>query len=987
MLLSLRLLGSPEVKVGSASFPFTNERRYQLLAYLAAQGKWVSRDKLAYLFWSDVSDDVARRNVRKTLFKARKLPWLEGLEQQADALRWIVETDVKEFQTALREEKFEVALELYRGPFLQGMELKVKGEFATWLELERQRLQGLFREATFKYADVLSAREAIKVLQQFLEHDALDEGALQKLLLRLGETGEAAEGTRIYQVFAVTLKRELGLEPSAETRQLFERLEQPRSQSANVTASSSFIGRTLELQELHDLLTQPDCRLLTILGPGGVGKTRVGLHLAKNLARNFEDGVHIVLLDALDAPEFIVSKIIERLGLTLQGVREPLEHLKQYLADKHLLLLLDNFEQLVVGANLLSELLTACSRLKLLVTSRERLHLEEEWLLPLEGLDYPKDETVDLVQILDYDAVQLFVARAKRLQPHFTVTQADVQHLVDICRLVDGFPLGLELAASWVRHLPLAEIAKEIQKNTDFLHSQSRNVSERHQSIRATFEHSWKLLSSKEQAVLRKLSVFRGGFRFEAAHYVAAASLIILAALVDKSLLHLDVTGRYDLHPLLYQYAREKLFEHPQEQEPLHLKHADYFFRLLEEQSKDYKSEHQKRALETIREEQENIQLAWQHALANKRFPQLGRAAMPLAYYYQIRGPWQEGLKVFTQAREVFEDTNVSRHSLAAEGEILSAQTMLYCCVGKFTEAIQSAQRGLEVLRRAGKENRTLFCLNILGITYYDTGQYALAEQHFKQALVVAKKVKDKPRIAALIGNLAIVEVETGHLLNAEKRYRELIELHRSEKNYDSLVSVSSDLGDLLRITHRLEEAEKVLVEGVNLAEELGLAYVLPTLLVSLGRTYLELKAYDQARTVLLNALTKAREIGSLRLEAESLYELGTLALRCGDTKQAQEHFIQALRISLETKTTPNLLAIVSRCAELKAQQGQVKLALSWFRLILAHPVTRRADKENAQRLLEHLTNQLLPDNLTQSPQQSKPLELEAVIEEVLHDA
>jgi predicted ATPase/DNA-binding SARP family transcriptional activator len=996
--LYLRLLGTPEVKAGATSFSFSLERRYQLLAYLAHAGEWVSRDQLAYLFWPDHSDKAARSNVRKALFNARKLSWLEGLEQTPSALRWDIKTDVKEFQAALNEENFEAALELYHGPFLQGMELKAEGEFASWLELERQRLHGLFRTAVFNHAGALSARgesrEAVKALQHFLEHDAIDEEAVQKLLTLFNDLADVAEGTRVYRMFTSTLERELGLEPNIATQHLFETLQKPQTQmprtesvtpSTPVVAapSSSFIGRTLELQELSDLLAQADCRLLTLLGPGGVGKTRVALHLTKSMTEKFSDGVQVILLEALNTPELMVSKIIEALGINLQNARDPLEYLKCYLAEKHLLLVLDNFEHLVSGASLLSELLTACPQLKLLVTSRERLHLEQEWLLPLEGLNYPQNVKVRLEEALTYDAIQLFVARAKRLQPHFTATQADVKHLVEICRLVDGFPLGLELAVTWVRHLPLAGIAREIERNLDFLESGNRDAKGRQQSIRATFEYSWKLLSPKEQEALRKLSVFRGGFTREAAEYVTGTSLPLLSSLIDKSLLRVSTTGRYDQHPLLYQFSQQKLFARPQEKGLLHLKHEEYFFRLLEEQSKDYKSEHQKRALETIREEQENLQLAWQHALANKRFPQLERAAMPLAYYYQIRGPWQEGLKVFTEALEVFKNADRLPRSQAAEGEILSGQTMLHCCVGKFAEAITSAQRGLELLRQASKEDRTLFCLNILGIVYYDTGQYALAEQHFKQALVVAKKVRDKPRTEAIMGNLAIVEVETGHLLNAEKHYRELIELHRSEKNYDSLASVSSDLGDLLRITHRLEEAEKVLVEGVSLAEELGLGYVVPTLLVSLGRTYLELKAYEQARAVLSRALVKSREIGSLRLEAESLYELGTLALRGGDAKEAQEHFRQALHISLETETTPNLLSIVTRYAELEAQRGQVKLAVSWLGFILAHPVTRQSDREKARRLLKQLKEQVAPDNVNRAREHGQTLELETILEDI----
>jgi predicted ATPase/DNA-binding SARP family transcriptional activator len=985
--LHVRLLGSPQVTAGT-SFPFALERRYQFLAYLAYQGAWVRRDQLAYLFWSDLDDEAARRNVRKTLFKVRQLTWLENLEQNADALRWSVETDVSAFQRALREEKLEVALELYCGPFLQGMELKAEGEFASWLELERQRLHALFREAVFKHADTLATRgktnEATKPLQELLEYDALDEEAVQKLLALFNNLGEREKGLHLYHVFAATLERELGLEPNVETQRLLEQLQKSRPAKSEITPSPSFVGRTLELQELRDLLAQSDCRLLTILGAGGVGKTRVALQLTQHVHDMFADGIHVVLLEALTKPTQIASKITEVLGLNLQSAQEPLEYLKAQLANQQLLLVLDNFEHLVSGAFLLRELLGACPHLKLLVTSRERLKLEGEWLLPLEGLSYPKDVDVTLEEALSYDAVQLFLGRAKRLQPHFTLTNADVPYLVEMCRLVDGFPLGLELAAPWVRHLPLSGIATEIKQNLDFLSNENRDAAGRQQSMRATFEHSWKLLSSKEQEALRSLSVFRGGFKREAAEYVSDASLPLLSSLVDKSLVRFSPAGRYDRHPLLYEFIYQKLADYPEEKTRLQLKHEEYFFRLLEEKAKDYKTDRQKQALDVLQQEHDNIKVAWYQALSGRHFAQLERVAIPFAYYYQIRGPWQEGLEIFSKARAAFRDGAASSHSRAAEGEVASGQAMLHCCVGHFAEAIATAQEAIAFFQQVSKEERTIIALNILGIAHFDTGDYNLSRNAFEQALKLAQEYGDKARVTALLGNLGVVEIEAGHLRVAEQRYKELTSIYRQDKNDDGLVAVLSDFGDLLRMMGQFDEARNVFEEGLSKAEALGIEYVTPSLLLGLGRLCLEQKHYDGAQHFLSRALAKSRELGSLRLEAEGLQALGTLALEQGEVEQVQKNFLQALRLSRDIKAIPNMLAVLTCIAALKVRQEQPALAVSFLTLVLEHPVTRRTDKEVANVLLEQVRKTLAPRAFTKALEQGRTLELGAVIEDIL---
>ncbi|MCB0180454.1 MAG: AAA family ATPase, partial [Anaerolineae bacterium] len=299
---------------------------------------------------------------------------------------------------------------------------------------------------------------------------------------------------------------------------------------------TSFIGRRTEITRLRERLTDPDCRLLTVVGPGGIGKTRLAIEAAAAVTPNFAHGVYFAPLQGIYSGDYLVSAIAEAVNFSLSGHLEPLAQVLNYLSDKMMLLLLDNFEQLVAqgGPAIVMELLAAAPQIKLMVTSREVINLREEWLYPVRGLPVPPTDQPDGSDA--DDAVQLFVARARQVQPDFSADD-EREAVLQICRLVEGIPLAVELAASWTKTLSCPAIAAEIQRSLDFLVTPLRNVSDRHRSMAAVFDTSWQLLSENEQHVFKRLSVFRGGFQRAAAEPVAGATLATLAALVDKSLL------------------------------------------------------------------------------------------------------------------------------------------------------------------------------------------------------------------------------------------------------------------------------------------------------------------------------------------------------------------------------------------------------------------------------------------------------------------
>jgi predicted ATPase len=354
-----------------------------------------------------------------------------------------------------------------------------------------------------------------------------------------------------------------------------------------------FIGRSQEIAEIGALLDDPSCRLLTLVGPGGIGKTRLAVEVASYKRDSFPDGRFFVPLASLIRADDILTAITEATPFRFQqDNRSPREQFFAYLREKHaqrLLLVLDNFEHHLDGVDIVSEILAVTTSLKILATSREALNLQEEWVRQIPGLAYPDQE--DGKQLEDYSAVQLFLDRARRIRGDLDLAE-DLSGVVEICRVVEGMPLAIELAVGWLKTLQPTDIAHEIQHNLDILATRSRNLPERHRTLRSVFSHSWRLMGECERDVFQKVSVFRDGFSREAAEVIAGASLQTLAGLIDKSLLRLNAAGRYDVHELLRQYGAEQL-DAAGQTETVQRAYIDYYLGLLHQLERDIKAQQQ----------------------------------------------------------------------------------------------------------------------------------------------------------------------------------------------------------------------------------------------------------------------------------------------------------------------------------------------------------------------------------------------------------
>ena len=458
----LLLFGSPTVEYGGESVVLPFERRTQLLALLALKRSWIGRAELAAMLWPDLETERAYGNLRKILHRLQLLPWARNIEVRSGGVRFEAETDVSAFESALREQRIADALPIRRGELLAGFEDDRSEAWSSWLNFERDRLRLAWRDAALtRLATDIDTAEAIELSTRLLEADPLDEVALRAHMSCLARGGMSAQARQAYRDFADRLAEDLGLVPGAELHALHDSLGATATPARlkappNAIGDDSFIGRNVELQAIGTALARDECRVLSLIGPGGVGKSRLALRAIGEFAPGFSDGAVFVPLEDLSSLSELGGRLARELGIELAGRDELLAQVIAFLGQRHMLIVLDNFEHLTDDASLLSRLLHACARLKIIVTSRTRLGISGEWVSHVEGLPWPDIEDQDRFEA--FDAVRLFVHAARRVQPELAPT-LEAASIVDICRQVEGLPLALELAAAWTRVLSCDAIA------------------------------------------------------------------------------------------------------------------------------------------------------------------------------------------------------------------------------------------------------------------------------------------------------------------------------------------------------------------------------------------------------------------------------------------------------------------------------------------------------------------------------------------------
>jgi predicted ATPase/DNA-binding CsgD family transcriptional regulator len=642
-----------------------------------------------------------------------------------------------------------------------------------------------------------------------------------------------------------------------------------------------FVGREQELAEIATLLATPACRLLTLTGPGGIGKTRLAIE-ASARAGDFKDGVYFVSLHALPSSDRIVPTLAETLAFTLYGEQFLKLQLLNYLSMKNLLLVLDSFDHLLDGAPLLPDILTTAAGVKIMVTSRERLHLQEEWVLDVGGLLYPPSEAEESLE--RYSAIQLFLLSARRAHAAFKPGDAEWPAIVRICQRVEGIPLGIELSAAWVRTLPCRAIADELERSPDILTTTLRNLPEQHQSMRAVFDYSWNRLDDDEQTVFRKLPVFQGSFTRQAAEQVAGASLPVLASLVDKSMLRVDTQGRYLQHEVLRQYVEDRL-NRSGEADAARDAHCAYYTAWLHRLAADLKGPNQAQALAQIESEIANVRAAWRWAVARGKEREILQSLDSLAIFYQIRSRFHEAEEAFGQAASRLEPT---------DGEALAHAILLqdwYCHFDADPlKRRYRVVRGVSILRRVGFQRAVGMIFEMLCFRAEALGGDEAVYQLLEDSLAAFRQSQDGWRTAWALHGLGLAAYRTGQFEQAEQLQRDSLAAFRAIGDRWGATWALNTLGEWAQSQGRYDDARRCFEETRAVCRELGDPGGIAWSLGRLGIIADALREYDSARQYLAEILTTKLEAGSAWLISDHEIYLMARALEAeGQAERAVE--------------------------------------------------------------------------------------------------
>lgn len=1058
--LQLSLLGSPHILVNGRSLEVDRHKAIALLTYLAVTAERHQRQTLATLFWPNHDDKRAHANLRHVLWVLKKAcgsTWWD-IDRRSVRLRAGYRLDIDLFQEKIRSAQklmskqsspsraketlalFTEADSLYRGAFLSGFSLRDAPEFDAWQRAQaqylQQQLETVLQCLIEAYQHRKEWRAAILFGQRWLSVDPLHEPTQVQLMQLYLRAGKKAAALRQYEAYRELLALELGTAPQPETNALYQQilsgnLDKPVEPNPIQSVPQAFVhqlplpltpffGRKEELEALRKRLENPFCRLLTIMGPGGIGKTRLALELAKQQSNLFAHGACFVPLAPVSSAEFIVQTIADALELTFTRGKDHQTQLLTYLRAKEILLVLDNFEHLLDGAELLLEILKEAPSVRLLVTSRERLNFQVEWLYTIQGLPLPTQTKNGAIA---YSSVALFVYHATRVCPGFEFSDEEQTAVLRICRLLEGMPLGIELAAA-LRHTHTSEtIAEQIQNNLDFLTTTVRDVPERHRGLRAIFEHSWNLLSDIEKQVLKPLSIFRGGFEFEAAVQVAQANSTILTTFINKSLLTQTVNGRYGMHERLRQFVSEKLSTEPAAQHETWTRYADYYALYLEQKESVLKGEGQQQAVDEILTEIENIRSTWRWNVQHRRKEAISRSQNSLGVFYGFTGRLQEGKDVFEwaidswqqspeadvdfqitvaclQTRKASFDHRLANyekaitllndslvifrhHKLPAEiaYALLQLGASLYY-LGRYTEAVQAFEECLHITRNISDLLNQSAALNGLGNIYRALGQHDKARVHFQDSLNICRKTGNQRGLATALTNLGSLAEGQGDYHTAKQLIEESIIIKKAFNDRSGLAISHLNLGYIVfRLgEENYDEATQLLKKSLTEFQEMGEYTGAVFCLMNLGNIAYAQRSLADALEYYREGLRIASEINDRRGTAFLLNDLGNVLYDLQCYEEAEDYFRQALQYALDIQSLPHVMEALTGMTLFLVQREKIQESFLVLSFVLENPTTEEDCKERGKKVLAELRPQVSASERILAGEMAKEINLNEVL-------
>ncbi len=671
--------------------------------------------------------------------------------------------------------------------------------------------------------------------------------------------------------------------------------------------SRYFIGRRKERRELGARLRASSDRIITLKGPGGIGKTRLALQVAAETALHFPDGVYFVPLASLDAPEQLLSRMIDALDIEVNGRRKPEDVLLARLRRKRMLLVLDTFEHILPASPLLTKLLDVAPELRLLITSREALRLSEELVYPVRGLQCPPNHgdssaprASDPTPPHAYDGVQLFVQAARRVSPLFTLSKKNSASVIDLCHRLAGMPLGIELAASAIYVFSAQELADRIAHDMGALTTHRRDIQPRHRSLRVVFEHSWRLLSAEEQEILTRLTVFHSGFREEAALAVVDASPAILASLQEKSLLSKSTDGRFSMLQPVHHFAAGKLSLESESWRLLKDRHAAYYTDLVAEYTPYLWTERQHAMMRELSPELKNIREAWRWAVRQGQVSAVENSLEFMYRFYQVRGYLKEGEDLFRSARETLECEVSERTTPEVRGalaKLLECEAMFTFSLSKLEAAREKLNESLVVFKELNLRHYEGFALMGLGRIAYEYGQLDTAKTHFKQGHLILEAVGDRSSAARAVYQLGNVHYASGRYQEALSYYRKSMDMHEVLGDHLGIADCLYSIGRVESILGYFTEAKDTLKQSKDIYRDLGEKSGLSAVEIELGIIVIVEGHFQEGRTHFEEALALCQPLGDPALMAEAIIYLAGVCSYLGDAERGEKLVQKALEL------------------------------------------------------------------------------------------
>jgi predicted ATPase/DNA-binding SARP family transcriptional activator len=968
-----------------------------LVAYLALEGP-TPRTMLASLLWPDRTEDVARANLRQRLKRLRDVAGADLISgEETLRLPPDLEVDVVRLESLAFTGEYAGTL-AFQGEFLFGYDYADCPELQHWVEVARARLAAVRAEACGAESERLERagdlNAATALTEQVLALDPYAEGAYRRVMRLRYLGGDRSGALQDFERCKAVLRETFGAEPLPETLALGRLIAQGkalttvghRAMPVAHLGLPRLVGRERELQAARGLLQQDEVRLVTFTGPGGCGKTQLALAVATSLATHFADGALFVDLAALRDERLLEDTLARALGAP-ETSQTPMEQVVLALRDRHMLLLLDNLEQLLPAAARLSELLGRCPRLKLLVTSRAALRVRPEHQFPVPPLEIPTGDEGDLERLEAVPSVRLFLERVRAVDPGFCLTLERAGTVARICQRLDGLPLAIELAAPRLKLLSPEALLAQLEGRLGALQHSGPDRAPRQQTLRDEIAWSYALLGERAQAVLRSLGVFAGSFEFEAALAVgvlpAAQLLEELGLLVDHSLVQ-TVTSqaaapRFRLLQTIHEFALERLTEHPEEHTRARARHGQHYLEFLARHEERLRGEGQQEALETIEAELENIRLAWDGAVAGLDVRTLEETCLTLHAFYTLRARRREGLALLQRLVTAFNDGDPAHRR--ALGYALAGQAVLLQWLSDYTRSVSCAERALSLLSANDAllecdARAVVLALRTLGLIQRHTGNYDLAKRHLENALRHASALRDERLVAVLLDVLGLIAISVGQYDEALRLEGQALEVNRRFAVHAQVIHNLTHQGLALIYSARLGKAQVVLAEALTLVRHHHLEQYVPFCLADLGLVAYGFKRFDEAIALGQEALIAAQKSEDRLAQAWALMVLGRTDTALGNHTEAERTLQTSLRIAWQLGQIPTLSHALLGLCELRAKQGYRAQATACLEGVSRQQVILEWVRVQARRLLGQVN--------ASSPPEVPPASLEALVETLL---